>query len=99
MILEEKTYNAKIRFAWLGTEPDSTCLTIQFGFEYEKGVINTTKKTLKDIREISVILSVLGVNSWEELQRKFVRIKVTDRNVLEIGNIIENEWLKWNETN
>ena len=39
------------------------------------------------------ILKVVGVEKWEDLVNKYVRIKSNQSEILEIGNIIENKWL------
>lgn len=47
---------------------------------------------------IMQILEVVGVNTWEELKGKFIRIKHTklgDR-VFSIGNLMKEEWIDFN---
>lgn len=96
MSFEEKVYNAKIKFAYLGTNENVAGLHIQLAFDCGEGKsFYTTKRPVKNLLEISTILNTLSVASWEELSRKFVRIKVIDRTVIAIGNIIENDWLEW----
>ena len=44
------------------------------------------------------ILEVVGVNTWEELKGKYIRIKHTklgDR-VFSIGNLMKEEWIDFN---
>ena len=98
MNFEEKTFNAKIRFAFLGEIEGMNGLFVQLGFECgENKTFNTQKRLVKTPYEILTILRVLGVNSWEELSRKFVRIKVIDKNIISIGNIMEDEWIEWDK--
>lgn len=41
---------------------------------------------------IKKILEVVGVEKWEDLVGKHVRVKAEHTKVLEIGNILEDEW-------
>lgn len=98
MSFEEITYNAKIKFAYLGTVENAQGLYIQLAFDCGEGKsFYTTKRPVKNLLEISTILNTFSVASWEELSRKFVRIKVFDRTVTAIGNIIENNWIEWDK--
>lgn len=90
---ETKIYNAKVKFSYLGKD-DNGKLYYQLGFDYEKGSISTSKKYLETLSEIDSILNVLDLRSWEEVARKFARIKINDKQVTEIGNLIENRWVR-----
>lgn len=90
---EPKIYNAKVKFSYLGKDEVGKTY-YQLGFDYEKGTATTNKKYLETISEIESVLNVLDLKSWEEVARKFARIKVVDRQVIEIGNLIDNRWVK-----
>ena len=38
------------------------------------------------------VLKVVGVTKWEDLPGKFIRVKCTHTGILEIGNILKDEW-------
>lgn len=90
---EVKTYNAKIKFSFLGTIDGFGGLWWQIGFEYEGGVAYTEKVQLNDTARIKEILNVLELRNWEELPRKYARIKIRDKVVCSFGNVIENKWV------
>ena len=37
-------------------------------------------------------LKVIGVNKWEDLPNKYLRIKITDGIITDIGHITKNKW-------
>lgn len=37
-------------------------------------------------------LKVIGVNKWEDLPNKYLRIKITDGVITDIGHITKNKW-------
>lgn len=53
--------------------------------------------TAKGMKAISEILKVVGVNTWEELQGKYIRIKYEGHGttIHEIGNLMLNKWLNF----
>lgn len=58
------------------------------------------KFTAKGLEAISKILEVVGVDTWEELPGKYIRIKDSGgwgSTVDEIGNLIEDEWFNIRE--
>ena len=65
------------------------------------GYVLSNNRDNKDISSklITKILKVVGVNSWEELKGKYIRIKADYQKIYEIGNIIEDKWLNFNECN
>lgn len=50
--------------------------------------------TAKGLEAISKILDVVGVDTWEQLPNKYIRIKDNGRGATidEIGNLIEDKW-------
>ncbi len=38
------------------------------------------------------VLKIVGVETWEELIGKYVRVKQDDGKVYEIGNLLEDKW-------
>ena len=90
---ETKTYNAKIKFSYLGFDQDTATVWWQLGFDTEFGSFVTDKVNLNKPEQISNILKTLELRSWEELPRKYARVKVKNKKVIGIGNIIRNDWL------
>ena len=88
---EEKIYNAKIKFSYLGFD-ETGSLTFQLGFECEGAKVYTTIKCPVDSITIKTILNVLELRSWEELPRKFARIKIHSNKIIGVGNLIEDKW-------
>lgn len=85
--------NAKIKFSYLGFDAEKKELQLYIGFDTTSGFYKTKIcKVSSDL--ISDILNILELSSWEELSRKFARIKINDRGVVTaIGNIIEDRWI------
>ena len=91
---EPEVYNAKVKYSFLGLGVNYG-LWIQLGFDYENGRVSHTKKIkVKDISLTRDLILALDLNSWEELPRKFCRIKVSDNTVVAIGNLIDNRWVE-----
>lgn len=87
-----QTLNAKIKFTSLMVENES--LIVQIGFEIQGGkTVISDKKIITDKSFISNILSTLEVRSWEELPRKFARVRVNNDKAVAIGNLIDNQWV------
>ncbi len=89
----EKTYNAKIKYSFLGLDENKN-IFIQLGFDYEFGSISSGYVDVVDAYFIKEILDTLELQRWEDLPRKFARIKVVDKKVVAIGNLIEEKWVK-----
>ena len=53
----------------------------------------------KSLEAVSRILDVVGVDKWEDLKGKYIRIKDNGwgSTVDEIGNLIENKWFNFRE--
>ena len=89
-----KIFNAKVKFSFLGKE-EGKGLCFQLGFLCAN---NTTFVTdilpVNDMSIINKIVSILEIKSWEEINRKFARIKVQDGKIIELGNILEERWIK-----
>ena len=87
-----QTLNAKIKFSSLSVEGND--LVLQLGFEVSGGktVISDKKHATDNL--ISTILTTLEVRSWEELSRKFARIRVSGDKVISVGNLIDNKWVE-----
>jgi len=87
--------NAKIKYSFLGVD-ESGALVAYLGFEYKDSNewqnIKTNDVILLDVSLIKDILNVLEVRSWEELPRKFARIRIDGFKVGAIGNLIEEKW-------
>ena len=91
----ETIQNAKIKFSYLGVDEEGTPV-FQLGFECRSGfTLVTEKRELVDVAFLAEILNTLEVRSWEELPRKFARVKTNEnKKVVEIGNLIEDKWVR-----
>lgn len=89
----ETIYNAKIKYSFLGVDEEGTPL-MQIGFDCKNGsVFHTNKVAVLDTSFIKDILDTLEIRSWEELPRKFARIKVEEGKVIAVGHLIEDKWV------
>ena len=90
----EKVLNAKIKYSYLGFDEDHE-LKIQLGFDCELGTVQTTHIEFYDTELVENLLDALELQRWEDLPRKFARIKYdTDtKRVVAVGNLIEEEWV------
>lgn len=86
--------NAKIKYSFLGIDTDgAACL--QIVFEGKNGLNYFTDKIYTvEMSFIKDILNTLEVRSWEELPRKFARIKLDGKRIAAIGNLIEDKWIE-----
>ena len=89
--------NAKIKYSFLGVD-DSGTLIAYLGFEYKENnewqTLKTNEIVLLDPSFIKDVLNVLEVRSWEELPRKFARIRIDGYKVVAVGNLIEEKWME-----
>lgn len=104
--------NAQITGTMLGRE-DHGILTfmifVKFGscgcgiggyaLDYYDKENNKRAYSAKSIEVISNILDVVGVDKWEELEGKYIRVKDNGwgGTIDEIGNIIEDKWFNLRE--
>lgn len=65
-----------------------------YGLDYYDRSKETRVFTAKGLEAISRILEVVGVDRWERLPGKYVRIKDNGwgKPIDEIGNLIEDKW-------
>ncbi len=92
-----ETLNAQIKATKLGFIANGICsfdliLDIQGG-----GGVCVGGWVLDGISVIMRILEVVGVDTWEELKGKYIRIKdihLNDR-VTSIGNLMKEEWINF----
>ena len=89
----EKVINAKIKYSYLGLD-ENGLLIIQIGFDCELGTVQTNKIDIIDAYFIKELLDTLELQRWEDLSRKFARIKIESRVVVAIGNLIDDKWVK-----
>ena len=87
-----QTLNAKIKFSFLGITENGD-LDLQLGFETQGNCVFKSNFTLANELVIADILNTLKVRSWEELPRKFARIKISNGVVVAIGDLIEDIWV------
>lgn len=92
--MQDGIYNAVIKSARLGFE-DHGILTFAITVDHEYGTqaFGNYNLTNAQMKVISRILKAVGVNSWEELKGKYVRIKISDSYIKGIGHIInKHDW-------
>lgn len=103
MVISMKIVNALIRKTYLGrTHGNLTFLiTLDYGVAqqafggYGLGCIdNDGTDNYISFKILDEILSVVGVNSWEELVGQYVRVKKDPKmsTIREIGNIMKDKW-------
>ena len=105
--------NAKIKSTQLGRE-DHGIMTFMIFIEISGGgcwgvggyALDGYDKNLqqrvfhaKSMEAISKILEVVGVDSWEDLPGKYIRVKDQGwgSTIDEIGNLMENKWFNLRE--
>jgi hypothetical protein len=86
---EMKTENAKITSTFLGRE-DHGIMTFFLYLEYDRAgqgfggySLRNTRFAMKAIDEV---LKVVGVNSWEELPNKYIRVESERGTILRRGS-------------
>ena len=89
----ERIMNAKIKYSYLGLTENGS-LVIQLGFDCELGTVQTNKTDIIDAYFIKELLDTLELQRWEDLPRKYARIKVDNNRVVSVGNLIEEKWVK-----
>lgn len=105
--------NAQIESTMLGREDHEimtfiinvrfdSCSHIGIGLYALDGFDTATQTrvfTAKSMEAISRVLDVVGVNKWEDLPGKYIRIKDRGwgKTIVEIGNVMEDKWLNLEE--
>lgn len=103
--------NAIITDAFLGRE-DHGIFTFYIGVEFSgawcrvggyaldapSDVKGKRKYLPGGLEAISIILDVIGVNSWEDLKGKYIRVKYNglSQPIHEIGNLMADKWFNIN---
>lgn len=93
----EKIINAKTEFSFLGFNKLTRKFVLKLGFKtYDMGVVETREIEVKDTKIITDILNYFELQKWEEIPRKFARIKIdTDTHqVIALGHWMEDKWVK-----
>lgn len=86
--------NAKIKYTSL-MPGENGKIIYQIGFSAEGGEYDTGKKEAEP-GMIGMILSVLDLQRWEDLPRKFARIKTEGSKIVAFGNLLEGRWVSVN---
>lgn len=89
-----KIKNARIEGTMLGIEGHGI-LTAFLYLEYDGGGQGFGGYSIEGpyaSKFIKRVLEVVGVEEWEELKGKHIRVKATSIKVHEIGNILEDKW-------
>lgn len=97
-MIMEKIINAKTEFGFLGFSKTTRRFVAQLGFKtYELGEVKTKEIEVNDTKIITDILNYLELQRWEDIPRKFTRIKVeTETNqVVALGHWMENKWIRF----
>ena len=104
--------NAQITGTMLGREDHGIftfCIFVKFGgcecgiggydLDSYDSSINARVYSPKSIEAISKILDTVGVDEWEQLKGKYIRIKDRGRGstIDEIGNLMEDKWFNIRE--
>ena len=108
-MIEEK--NASIKSTFLGIE-DHGFFTFYLYLDYGNsgqaagGYVldvpgspdtDNHKKLARSLKIIEEILKVVGVEEWEKLPGKFMKVKADRGNVYAIQNVLGGEWLNFDE--
>ncbi|SRR6266498_2244835 len=92
--------NAKIESTFLGRE-DHGIMTFMLHLKYEHAVQGFGGYSLGNtefaMTAIDAVLKTVGVNSWEELPNKYVRVENNQHSIIRIGHLIEDKWLNLKE--
>lgn len=104
-----KTQNAKIKSTFLGMEDHGIwtfSLNLDYGSagQSAEGFCLDEPRhknekfigrfgTSKGMQAIMEICKVVGVDSWEELPNKYIRVKANYEKVYAIGNMLEDKWM------
>ena len=97
----EKIVNAKTEFSFLGFSKLTRKFNVQLGFMiYDNGeakLVKTKEIEINDTKLITTILNYLELQRWEDIPRKFARIKIdTETNqVVALGHWMENKWINF----
>ena len=97
--------NAKIRSTTIGIE-DHGIMTVNIELDYGDvfqgfggyGLDAYDKKSKKRIPHIALshfitrVMEVVGVNKWEDLKGKIIRVKAESTKCHAIGNVLKDEW-------
>jgi hypothetical protein len=86
--------NAKIDSTTLGFE-DHGIFTAFLHLNYggsAQGFGGYSYQGLMSYKFLDGVLKTVGVDNWEDLPGKYIRVKCTRTKVVEIGNIIEDKW-------
>ena len=95
----DKEKNARIEKTFLGIE-DHRFFTFFLHLDYgDSGHQGAGGYVLvgKSFGIIRKILEMVGINEWEELSGKHIKVKATHGGVCAIQNILGGEWLDFDE--
>lgn len=87
--------NARIESTMLGFE-DHGIMTFSLGLDYGDSVQSAggySIKCLRGIECIAEVLNIIGVNTWEELKGKTLRVKCEYDKVYAVGHFLQEKWL------
>lgn len=87
--------NAKIKSVTLGVE-DHGIITIYLNLDYGDSGQSFGGYDLRDSKYLSAwiqgILKIVGVDSWDQLVGKYIKVESSFSKVKRIGNLLKDEW-------
>lgn len=93
---KEKTLNAKIKYTYLAPDAFGSNLSYEIGFVTSEGEFSTGK-VYGTSEAIGLALAALELQRWEDLPRKYARIKVANGKVIAFGNLLDDRWVSIND--
>lgn len=90
-----ETKNAKIKSTYLGLEDHGlfTCfLNLDYGGSFQGFGGHSLTHPKYGVEYLGRVLKTVGVDRWEELPGKVIRVKADHGAVYAIGHIIEDRW-------
>ena len=88
-----KIVNAKIGKTYLGNGDGYMSYIIHVEWDSAGTGFGTHDLRYYGIELIDRLLKVVGVECWEDLAGKHIRLKKRRRDTIDIGNIIKDDWL------
>ncbi len=88
------TFYLMLDYGGSGQGAGGYCLDIWNDDENSKGDANQLAKSFLIIKEI---MKTVGVEKWEDLKGKHIRVKAEHAKVYEIGHFLKDKWLNFED--
>ena len=85
--------NAVVKSSFLGYE-DHGILTCHITLNYKNHSGQGFGDRALEIEYIKNILSVFGVQKWEDLKGQFCRVEIKDDMIFRVGHVINDNWFR-----